>query len=218
MQWFTLSLPVDKEPVLPMPSYLWGWTLETFCSSERKKRHYTALQFWLLISFNYFYIITSNLYFLFWEEEYRTIPGAGLNQESGRKWWKEPSAARVLGEVSRGCCLPGVLLDAAALGLTQVQWRSTWQACCLGRIPFFCIQSVSGGSFMFLPGMGAWDGPATFAGGIDLGCTKNISDSVPWSPWCQVTWGKQESEMGSLLLFASAQLTLCWALYLYILI
>ena len=153
-----------------------------------------------------------------WEEEYRTIPGAGLSQESGRKWWKEPSAARVLGEVSRGCCLPGVLLDAAALGLTQVQWRSAWQACCLGRIPFFCIQSVSGGSFMFLPGMGAWDGPATFAGGIDLGCTKNISDSVPWSPWCQVTWGKQESEMGSLLLFASAQLTLCWALYLYILI
>lgn len=63
-----------------------------------------------------------------WEEKERTVPGAGLSQEWKGKWWKEPSAARLLGEVSRGHCSPGVLLD---LHLIQVQWLSTWQACCL---------------------------------------------------------------------------------------
>ena len=58
-----------------------------------------------------------------------------------------------MGEVSRGQCSPGVLLYSSASWLIQVQWLSTWQACCLGRIPFFCIPSVFGGNLIFLSQM-----------------------------------------------------------------
>ena len=73
----------------------------------------------------------------------RPIPGAGLSQEWRGKWWKEPSAARVLGETSRGHCSPGVLLDTNAWGLIQVQWLSICRPIALaGFLPSAFSQSL----------------------------------------------------------------------------
>lgn len=85
----------------------------------------------------------------------------------------------------------GVLYSKSAW-LIWTQCLRTYQVCSLGRLPLCYIhQSLEEVSY-FLTWISAWDSPA-FSGGVDLCYTKNISDSVTWSSWHRIAWGKQES-------------------------
>lgn len=106
--------------------------------------------------------------------------------ESGRGVAGRTHAASVLGGVLRGHCPPGVFPYGEA------SWPSTWQACCLGRIPFFCIHQSLEEAECFYHGWGRET--AQLRVEVDSTCAVPRMSVIQYGlPGCQVTRGGQES-------------------------